>query len=281
MHFNVIDVETANPDCSSICQVGVASFEDCSFVGSWSSLVNPDDYFDSVNISIHGINEEMVRNAPKWPTVYEQLLQICNSAVVVSHTHFDRIAVIQACERSEIEPAEWLWLDSASVVRRTWPEFIRSGYGLANVAGHLGIVFRHHDAEEDARAAGEIMLRAIAKSGASIDEWLKKVKRRITPEFRSIESISDGALTGERIVFTGALSMPRREAAELAANAGCAVDAGVTKHTTLLVVGDQDILQLAGQEKSGKHRKAEGLIQSGQPIRIIGESDFRRLLAIE
>lgn len=74
--------------------------------------------------------------------------------------------------------------------------------------------------------------------------------------------------------------MPRREAADAAAAAGCQVDSGVTKDTTVLVVGDQDILKLAGQEKSSKHRKAEALIAKGQRIRIVGESDFQRLLAM-
>ena len=79
------------------------------------------------------------------------------------------------------------------------------------------------------------------------------------------------------IVFTGALTMPRREAADIAASIGCDVDAGVTKRTTLLVVGDQDVQRLAGHKKSSKHRKAEQLIQAGQPIRILRETDFREL----
>ena len=46
---------------------------------------------------------------------------------------------------------------------------------------------------------------------------------------------------------------------------------------TLLLVGDQDVQRLAGHEKSSKHRKAEQLIQTGQPIRILRETDFREL----
>ena len=79
-------------------------------------------------------------------------------------------------------------------------------------------------------------------------------------------------------MFTGALAIPRREAADVAAEAGCVVADGVTKATTLLVVGDQDIRVLAGQEKSAKHRKAESLIAKGQAIRILGESDFQLLI---
>lgn len=82
------------------------------------------------------------------------------------------------------------------------------------------------------------------------------------------------------IVFTGALAIPRREAADLAASVGCEVDSGVTKKTTLLVVGDTDVQRLAGHEKSSKHRKAEELASKGYPIRIIRETDFRELVAL-
>jgi len=64
----------------------------------------------------------------------------------------------------------------------------------------------------------------------------------------------------------------------MAAKIGCQVESGVTKKTTILVVGNQDIMKLAGQEKSSKHRKAEEFILNGQQIRILGESDFKELI---
>jgi DNA polymerase-3 subunit epsilon len=48
----------------------------------------------------------------------------------------------------------------------------------------------------------------------------------------------------------------------------------------MLVVGDQDIGKLAGQEKSAKHRKAGELIASGFAIRILKESDFKKLVQL-
>ena len=82
-------------------------------------------------------------------------------------------------------------------------------------------------------------------------------------------------------MFTGALSVPRREAADLAAAIGCRVDSGVTKRTTTLVVGDQDVTKLGGHNRSSKHRKAEELISAGQGIRILRESDFMVLVGLE
>ena len=67
----------------------------------------------------------------------------------------------------------------------------------------------------------------------------------------------------------------------MAAAVGCAVSEAVNRGTTILVVGDQDIGRLAGHDKSSKHRKVEELIQRGQEIRILVESDFRRLVQLE
>jgi len=167
------------------------------------------------------------------------------------------------------------------VVRRAWPQFASKGYGLANITNALGIVFKHHKAREDARAAGEVVLRAITDTGRSLDDWLIHVERPILDQPIVRQGNPDGSLFGEVVVFTGALSIPRREASKMVSDAGCTVAENVNKATTLLVVGDQDIRRLAGHEKSSKHRKTEELVIKGQPIRILGESDFTRLIGLE
>ena len=204
-----------------------------------------------------------------------------NGQIVVTHTAFDKISIYQAGRKCNSSPLTCTWLDSACVVRRAWKEFSRSGYGLANVCESIGYTFQHHDALEDAKAAGNILLAAMAHTGLDLNAWLSRIREPIDPSH--VQRIArdgnpDGELYGEVLVFTGALTISRREAADLAARVGCEVDAGVTKRTTLLVVGDQDIQRLGGQEKSGKHQKAEQLIQMGQSIRILRESDFCELI---
>ena len=199
---------------------------------------------------------------------------------MASHTAFDRVAFYRACEKAKLSICECRWLDTAKVVRRAWPKFSKSGYGLKNVAQEFGINYVPHDALEDARCAGEILLRAMAESGLGLDQWLDRVEHRPNAPNITLEGNPDGPLHGEVLVFTGALSLHRAEAAKLASEAGCEVAAGVNKRTTLLVVGDQDIRRLAGQEKSSKHRKAEELIKAGQKIRILTESDFARIVRL-
>jgi DNA polymerase-3 subunit epsilon len=282
--FIAIDVETANPDMSSICQVGIAGFSDRDIAFEWKSLVDPEDWFSPFNINVHGITEDMVVGAPTLPELETEVRQYLEGRVVVCHTPFDRVSIHQAFTSYELVPPVATWLDSARVSRRTWSEVSQRSYGLASVCEIIGYEFAHHDALEDAKAAGRVLLAATDATGLTVDEWLVRVERPINPGTGAPITAAgnpDGPLYGEVMVFTGALEVPRREAAAIADRVGCRVDANVTEHTTLLVVGDQDVRKLAGHDKSSKHRKAEDMIASGHPLRILRETDFMRLVAIE
>jgi DNA polymerase-3 subunit epsilon len=278
MEFVAIDVETANSNMASICQIGLAKFKDGVLEKEWSSLLNPEDYFDDINTSIHGIKEKHVVSAPVLSEIVPVLAEFMSGSICVSHTQFDRVSVYRAFEKNSLNQLDVTWLDSARVARRTWLECAQTGYGLANVCKIIGYEFKHHDALEDAKAAAQVMLAAIDKTGLDLESWVSQATKPIGGSVQR-DGDPEGELSGEVLVFTGSLLMPRREAATLAASVGCTVGERVTKKTTLLVVGDQDISKLGGKNKSSKHLKVEMLILKGQKIRILGETDFKKLLA--
>lgn len=283
MEFVAIDVETANADMSSICQIGVARYHKGQLVEEWKTYIDPEDYFDGINISIHGITEKTVRGAPVITDVSGEIYRFLDDHVSVCHTHFDRVAVQQAFGKYKLRHPCCRWLDSARVARRTWIDFAQRGYGLGNVCAFLGYEFTPHDALEDAKAAACIVNAAIEKTGLDIEEWFRRIKQPIDPLGTGVgyairrDGNPEGPLYGEVLVFTGALEIPRSEAANMAARVGCHVEPGVTKKTTIVVVGDQDVKKMAGHLKSSKHRKAEELISKDQAIRILRETDFREL----
>ena len=216
------------------------------------------------------------------PQVSADINRRVKGQVVAIHTAFDRNAISQAVSRHRTTLPECIWLNTASVARRAWPDVAQRGYGLAPLAVKLGIKFEHHDAAEDARTAGMILVHAMTEMRLDLNGCIDRVKLPINPNHGT--SIAqggnqEGSLYGEVVAFTGALIIPRHEAADLAARAGCEVTDGVTKQTTLLVVGDQDIRLLNGNEKSNKHRKAEELIAKGKSIRILTETDFLSMVA--
>jgi DNA polymerase-3 subunit epsilon len=284
MEFTAIDVETANADMATICQIGIARYRDGDLVEEWCSLIDPEDYFDGFNIDIHGITEEDVQGAPVLPDVLPQIRQLMENKLCVCHTHFDRVSLSRDMARYGFPELECRWLDSARVVRRAWRQFSHRGYGIKNVCLEFGYEFKHHDALEDAKAAAFLLHKAIEVSGIPLEDWPFRITRPIGGASYNgsvkHEGNPEGDLFGECVCFTGALQLPRSEAADLAAQIGCAVSPGVTRKITMLVVGDQDLSKLAvGEEKSSKHRKAEQLIEAGQPIRILKESDFLELVS--
>jgi DNA polymerase III subunit epsilon len=144
MDFVTIDIETANADLSSICQIGIASFLDGVVVDSWETLVNPEDDFDPMNVMIHGITEATVRTSPTWPRIHGKVIELLSQRITVSHTPFDRVAFHRVCEKYREAECPCQWLDSARVTRRAWSQFAYSGYSLANVAEQFGIVYKAH-----------------------------------------------------------------------------------------------------------------------------------------
>lgn len=280
--FNAIDVETANADRASICQIGVVHVRNGAIVDQWSSLINPNTWFDGLNVMIHRITEDDVRNSPSFSDVRGELNSRLNGSVLVSHTPFDRVALERASKGLGLETFQVTWLDSARIVRRAWPDqYGKSGYGLENVAADLEIEFNHHDALEDAKTAAEIVLRACSATDTTVADWLNLVDQPIFPSAPRPEANPDGPLYGETILFTGALSMARSKASELAAQAGCKVVNTASKRVSMLVVGTQDGSKLNGYDKSTKHRKIEELIAKGCNIDVLSELDFFDVISVD
>ncbi len=168
MRLIALDVETANNDRSSICQIGVACVMPDNSIKTWSRYVNPQtsDWFCT---SIHGINANSVSKAPTFPQIFSILARTLAGTSVFQHSKFDSNAIAAACAKYDLEVPSWDWRDSIDVAKNAWPELKNNGgYGLASLKRHLGLTFEHHDAEEDARASAEIVLRAESRSNYTL-----------------------------------------------------------------------------------------------------------------
>lgn len=282
MNFVAIDVETANADFASICQIGIAKYAKGQLVDEWVSLVDPEDYFDFTNVSIHGITDEDVGGCPTFPNVVDELSRFLNNSICVCHTQFDRVSIERATSKYGLDNFNSVWLDSARVARRTWENVAQKGYGLANLAEMLGIDFKHHDALEDAKATGLVMMAAIEKTGISAKDWITKFEDEKKAGSWGVtvsrEGNPEGAMFGAVMVFTG-LGKQKPIAADNAAKIGCKVHPRVTKKTTHLVVADEVsfFTTRAGRKISGKHEQALENIKKGQSIEILSITEFLEL----
>jgi len=288
LDFVALDVETADSSFpESICQMGFAVVRNGVVVEAFTKTVYTPHKFGWWQKTNLTVSEDDVGRAPSFAEVAAAVAPLL-AGPVFSHTSYDRNAIERACAVCGHSFTSTIWLDSAQVVRRAWPQkYGKSGYGLQNLASDFGIDFKHHDAGEDARAVAEIIIRACSEHSLSIADWIERVGKPIFGTNPDGEAASrdrrdlrrtgnaDGPLHGEVVVLTGGFELSRTEQANLAAQAGCEVANSITKKTTLVVVGDR---RFARGERSSKWRKAEQLAEQGLPVRVISESDFRALV---
>lgn len=174
MDFVALDVETANTDVSSICQIGLAGFEGGTLIREWEALIDPQTPFNYYfTTQIHGLDAAKVRGAPILPEVAATLRAWLTGQVVVCHTLFDQRALNGALAKYGLPELNCRWLDSCQVARRVWAGESPGGYNLAAICGLIGHEFQHHNALEDAKAAGAVVLAAGQKTGLTMDDWLK------------------------------------------------------------------------------------------------------------
>lgn len=158
--FVALDVETANYDRATICQIGVACVRPDNSIETWATYVDPRTSTWAFT-GLHGISQTTVRGAPTFIEALSMFELLLGGVTIYQHSGFDRSAFRAACTASTRDEPDWIWQNSVTVARRAWPELKgRGGHGLASLKKHLGLSFDHHDAGEDARAAAEVVLHA-------------------------------------------------------------------------------------------------------------------------
>ena len=60
MDFCALDVETANQDRSSICQIGIVRFRNGQPMAEYEALINPEMLFDPFNTRVRGFSRTTI-----------------------------------------------------------------------------------------------------------------------------------------------------------------------------------------------------------------------------
>lgn len=305
MEFVTIDFETATSDRHSICSVGIVTFKNNQIIDKYYHLVKPDvDEFDPYNVEINGITEEMVANEPSFNELWPEILPKLQGKQVAAHyAQFDMSVLRSTLDHFSIPYPEFNYLCTWVLAKKSITNAI--SYRLNSLANRINFNFEHHNALEDAKACGMILIDILkdvnaqsfkeiaqhfsiscghlypggytpcsAASGSSTNAVLGKIKATET-------DIDNGHyFYGKNIAFTGTLiSMPRKEAVQKIVNKGAVFSPSVTKKTNILVFGYQSPYKFAeNAENSAKFIKAQTLRSAGADIEIINEDDFIKIL---
>jgi len=167
MNFVSIDFETANSSRSSICSVGIVEYNGGEIVKEYYELVKPrDDYFHHINVSIHGITYEDVKYKNEFITLWPEMKGMLENKLVLAHNAaFDMSCLRMVLDESNMPYPTMLYNCTVNIAKAVWPGL--PNYKLNNLSQQLGFRLNHHNALDDARACGNILLEALKQNKAN------------------------------------------------------------------------------------------------------------------
>lgn len=173
LDFTAIDFETANKYYNSACSLAAVTVKDYETVKEGYTLIRPPFMtFSPDNIRIHGITPDLVRNKPKFDTLWKDIRPHLDGRILVAHyAVFDTRVLRSLIKTYELEPPQATYACTVEISRKVWPEL--PNHKLDTVAGFLGFSFHHHQALDDARACAFIVCEAAKKlKVSSVEELL-------------------------------------------------------------------------------------------------------------
>jgi DNA polymerase-3 subunit epsilon len=261
--YIVLDLETANRNRASICQIGITYIFNQTVKSVKTVNINPESGFEVMNTNLHGITERAVENSLTFKDVHPILSKILSIMPVFHHGEFDPQAIHNSCLRYNLSEVVAEWINSINYFEHYWPD--SPSYKLEDLSKQNRLSVIHHDAGEDSFVTARLL--NFATNGIDLN---------IPNKFRKLNV--KGIFSGETIVFSG--DMDKSALKRKAEAVGFEVLSSVTKKTDYLCLGkiDQRTIE-SGNLKSGKHKKAETLSQNGHHIQIISEYDFLNLIS--
>ncbi len=192
--YAILDIETTGGKYNEegITEIAIYKFDGHTTVDQFSSLVNPEKPIQPFVVNLTGINNDMLRQAPKFYEVAKRIIEITEDCILVAHnalfdnrilaTEFDRLGyTFERQTLCTVELAQKLIPDMPS-------------YSLGKLVRSLGIPLSdRHRAQGDAKATLALFKMLLAKDTSKeiISETLRKdPKKKLEPKlFDIIENV--------------------------------------------------------------------------------------------
>lgn len=188
--YAILDIETTGGKYNEegITEIAIYKFDGHEIVDQFSSLINPERPIQPFVVNLTGINNDMLRHAPKFYEVAKRIIEITDDCIMVAHnalfdkriltTEFDRLGYDYQRES----------LCTVELSKRLIPDM--PSYSLGKLVRALGIpITDRHRAQGDARATVALFKLLLNKDTSKeiITQSLKKdPKRQLEPKHLDI-----------------------------------------------------------------------------------------------
>lgn len=190
--YAIVDIETTGGMAKrdKIIEIAVVIHDGIKVIDHYSTLINPQRSIPFEITRITGINDEMVRDAPKFFEVARKFVLMTKDTIFVAHNvNFDYSFIKEEYDKLGYTYSKKL-LCTVRLSRKSFPGL--PSYSLGNLIRHFGIkVSARHRALDDALATAEIFGYIVSKSDQNdlkifINRGIKETK---LPESISMERL--------------------------------------------------------------------------------------------
>jgi len=159
MDFVTLDFETANYSQNSACSIGLVKFLNGKVTDTYSSLIRPPKLYIRPDFTdIHGLTVKDVLDAPRFNALWESdILPFFGDLPFAAHNaSFDAGVLKAVLEYYDLEVPALPYFCTCNLARRTWPQL--KSHALTALAKHFNIIYKAHDALDDALTCGKLVL---------------------------------------------------------------------------------------------------------------------------
>lgn len=275
--YTVVDIETTglDPLKDEITELAAVRVRGNCMIETFEKLVNPGVDIPEDITNLTGITDEMVCNAPRLSEVWDDFVDFIGEDPLVGHNivHFD---VKFLNTKMPEKPIQNRLIDTAMMSKKVLAGNVPD-FKLKTIAKCLEVPDdQEHRGLSDAIMTYECYeaMRIYAHKNDIIVESARYKDWKPSDIKPGDSAVPNGPLKGKTFVFTGnSARISRKNAMQLAVDAGGQVKGGVTMKTTHLVVGDML------EESTSKYQKALDLRKAGQEIAIITTDEFIDMLS--
>jgi DNA polymerase-3 subunit epsilon len=172
--YAVVDIETTGNHSvqGKITEVAIYLTDGKEVLDEFTTLLDPEIFIPSYITSLTGINNEMVRTAPRFEEVAEQIYRMLEGNIFVAHNvNFDFNFLKSEFARCGYN-LQVRKLCSSRLSRKLLPGL--KSYGLGSLCRFLNIdIYPRHRAYGDAKATVKLLHYLIASDNTAVKEFIK------------------------------------------------------------------------------------------------------------
>ncbi|HNW26594.1 MAG TPA: 3'-5' exonuclease [Candidatus Gastranaerophilaceae bacterium] len=147
----VLDTETTGLDYTreKIIEFAAVRLENGKIKDEFQTLINPQQHIRKSSMAIHGINEEMVKDAPTEEEILPKILEFIGDYPIVAHNAiFDYSFLNEASLRLFNKEITNPRIDTQQMFKEVFPDL--ESHGLENLTKKFNVEFtKHHRAMAD------------------------------------------------------------------------------------------------------------------------------------